>query len=64
MGSAINRDLNGTREPFFFAMPLEVVAVVEELGRSQDLNDTSEPAKIQEAEARYSTFGQCELKHI
>ena len=51
-------------ESLFFAMPLEVVAVVEELGRSQDLNDTSEPAKIQEAEARYSTFGQCELKHI
>ena len=45
-------------------MPLEVVAVVEGPQGSQDLNDTSEPAKIQEAEARYSTFGQSELKHI
>ena len=39
-------------------------AVVEGLEGSQDLNDTIEPAKIQEAEARYSRFGQCELKHI
>jgi len=31
--------------------------VVEGLEGSQDLNDTSEPTKIQEAEARYSMFG-------
>ena len=49
---------------FFFSMLWEVDAVVEGPQGSQDLNDTSEPAKIQEAEARYSTFGQCELKHI
>ena len=39
-------------------------AVVEGPEGSKDLNDTSEPTKIQESEARYSTFGQCELKHI
>ena len=38
--------------------------MVEGLEGSQDLNDTSEPTKIQEAEARNSTFGQCELNHI